>query len=101
MPNKITTQQVQHIADLANIPITDQEQANLADSFSQTLDVINELTQVDVTGVEPTHQVTGLENVLREDIVNEEIMFSQKEALANGKKIHDGYFVVERIIDES
>ena len=101
MKKQITTSQVQHIADLANIPITEKEQTSLADAFSQTLEVISELKSVDVTGVEPTHQVTGLENILREDIVNPEVMFSQKEALANGKKTHDGYFVVERIIDEA
>lgn len=101
MKNKITPQQVQHIADLANIPITEEEKVSLTEAFSQTLDVIDELRQVDVTGVEPTHQVTGLENILREDDVNDEVMFSQKEALKNGHNTHDGYFVVERIIDES
>ena len=65
--NKITTTQVKHIAKLANIPITPEEEKSLRDAFEETLGVISELQSVDVTGVEPTHQVTGFENVLRED----------------------------------
>ncbi len=100
MSNKITTAQIKHIADLASIPISEKEENSLRDAFEETLDVISELQSVDVTGVEPTHQVTGFENVLREDIVNEENMFSQADALKNSKHTYDGYFVVPRIIDE-
>ena len=101
MKNKITTSQVQHIADLANIPIKDDEKENLAEAFDDTLSVIDNLKKVDVSGIEPTHQVTGLENVLREDVILNEVMFTQEESLKNGHNTHDGYFVVERIIDES
>ena len=98
--NQITTDQVKHIAKLASIPITEEEEKSLRDDFRETLEVISELQAVDVEGVEPTHQVTGFENVLREDVVNEENMLSQADALKNAKKTHDGYFVVPRIINE-
>lgn len=101
MSNKITSDQVKHIAGLANIPVTDQESGALAEAFEDTLAVVGQLQSVSVEGVEPTHQVTGFENVLREDVVEEDRMFSQEEALANAKNTHDGFFVVERIIDES
>ena len=100
MSNKITTTQIKHIANLASIPITKNEEISLRDAFEETLDTIAELQSVDVEGVEPTNQVTGFENVLREDIINEENMFSQVDALKNAKKTHEGYFVVPRIIDE-
>ena len=90
---------VKHIAQLANIPISDDEEEAFAVAFTDTLKVVDELKEVDVTGVEPTHQVTGLTNVTRDDAVDEERMFTQEEALANGKNTHDGYFVVERLID--
>lgn len=98
--NQITTAQVRHIAKLASIPITEEEEKSLRDAFRETLDVISELQAVDVKGVEPTNQVTGFENVLREDVVNEKHMLSQEDALKNAKKTHEGYFVVPRIIDE-
>ncbi|NCN87275.1 MAG: Asp-tRNA(Asn)/Glu-tRNA(Gln) amidotransferase subunit GatC [Candidatus Pacebacteria bacterium] len=100
MSNKITTAQIKHIAELAFIPITEEEENSLIDAFEETLDVISELQSVDVSGVEPTSQVTGFENVLREDIINKENMFSQADALKNAKETYDGYFVVPRIIDE-
>lgn len=97
---KITKNQIKHIADLANIPITDQEQIHLQQAFEETLDTIAELQSVDVSKVEPTHQVTGLTNVLREDVVDSDNMFTQKQALANAKQSHNGYFVVPRIIEK-
>ncbi len=101
MSNKISTAQVKHIAALANIPITESEEAQLAAAFSETLATVSELMSVKVEGVEPTHQVTGLQNVWREDEVDQKSMLTQEEALANAKNTHQGYFVVERIIDES
>lgn len=98
-PN-ITKQTIQHVANLSNIPVTDQETENLRDAFEETLETIAELQSVDISGVEPTHQVTGFENVLREDTVDTDNMFTQEEALANAPQSHDGYFVVPRIIDE-
>jgi aspartyl-tRNA(Asn)/glutamyl-tRNA(Gln) amidotransferase subunit C len=89
---------VAHIAKLANIPITAAEEKKLEQSFEETLAVVSKLQAIDVSQVEPTYQVTGLENVLREDVVNEKKMFTQQEALANAVDQHDGYFVVPQII---
>jgi aspartyl-tRNA(Asn)/glutamyl-tRNA(Gln) amidotransferase subunit C len=97
---KISPQQVQHIANLANIPITDNEASSISKAFIETLEVVDQLQTINTQNTELTHQVTGLENVLREDEIEEKKMFSQAEALANAKKTHHGYFVVPRIIDK-
>ncbi len=89
---------VEHIATLSDIPISDSEAKKLSEQFNETLEVIDKLQSVDVSSVEETHQVTGLTNIWREDLVNEETMFTQKEALANAKKSEDGYFVIDRIL---
>ena len=96
----ITTTQVKHVAELANIPISEAEATELTESFSETLDVIANLQSVDTSKTALTHQVTGLENVLREDIVDEEHMLSQSEALMNTPKTYKGFVVVPRIIDQ-
>ncbi len=98
MSTKITNTQIQHIAKLANIPVSDEEAAKLADGFEKTLETIADLKAIDTTGVTPTSQVTGLENVWREDIADEKRTFTQKEALANAKATYNGYFVVPRLI---
>ncbi len=94
----VTTAQVAHIAKLANLTVAASEQEHFAHAFSETLDVVETLKQLDTTGVEPTHQVTNLENIFREDVVDETRQFTQEQALANAKRTHAGYFVVERIL---
>lgn len=98
MSTKITKKQVHHIANLANIPIDDQEAEKLAKGFEETLETITDLQSIDTNGVEPTHQVTGMENVLREDKVDDSRTFTQEEALKNAKQTHQGFFVVPRLI---
>lgn len=90
----VNNTQVKHIAQLANIPITEEESLRLADDFTETLQVVDQLKKANTSKVEITHQVTGFKNVFREDIAKEEQSFSQKEALANAHKTHKGYFVV-------
>lgn len=91
---------VSHIAKLANIPITAAEEQKLEKAFEETLAVVEELQAVDVRDVEPTYQVTGLENVTRQDIIDEKRMFTQEQALANARAQHDGYFVVPQVISQ-
>jgi aspartyl-tRNA(Asn)/glutamyl-tRNA(Gln) amidotransferase subunit C len=96
----ITKDTVSKIARLANIPTTDKEEEKLAAGFTTTMKVVDKLFQVDVDGVEPTNQVTGLENVFREDEVDAERMFTQDQALSNTKRKHNGFFVVDQVIEQ-
>ena len=95
---KFTPDDVAHIAKLANIPITSVEEQKLADGFNTTMKVVDELFQVDVKDIEPTHQVTGFENVLREDVIDVERQFSQEQALMNAKSTYNGFFMVNQVI---
>lgn len=99
MATKFTPADVSHIADLARIPVTDQEEKSLADGFTKTIGVVEELTTLDVSGVEPRHTI-GLTNIFREDVVDTKRMFTQQEALANATKADGGYFVVDQLIDQ-
>jgi aspartyl/glutamyl-tRNA(Asn/Gln) amidotransferase C subunit len=91
---------VKHIAKLANIPVTLDEEKKLADGFNSVMKVIGELNQINVKDVEPTHQVTGLTNVTREDEVDENRMLTQSQALGNAKKTYNGFFMVDQILEE-
>lgn len=91
---------IPHIAKLANLTTTEAEQKNLEAAFSETFGVIANLQSVPVSGVQPTFQVTGLENVLRADEVDQLKMFSQSQALANAKETHEGYIVVNQVIEQ-
>lgn len=66
----ITNDDVRHLAALSNLQLTDDEIGNLQVDLANILAYIDQLNELDTTGVEPTYQVTGLENVWRDDTVN-------------------------------
>ena len=69
MTTTITQDDVLHLAQLSSLQLTDDEIAALQTDLSGILEHINELAELDTSGVEPTYQVTDLENVGREDVV--------------------------------
>lgn len=88
---------VAHIAKLANLPLSDEEIKKFEKQLDETLQYIENLQEVDTNNVQPTAHVTGLENVTREDVANDSL--SQKQAMANAKKTHNGFFQVDAILD--
>ena len=103
---KLDIAQVQKVAKLANLKLTPQEEEKFASQLSNILDYIEELNSVDTSSIEPTFNVTGKENVLREDI--EKVGLSQEEALLNASNEHssrsrakkDGFFVSKGVFNE-
>ena len=67
----ITTDDVRHLAQLSNLQLADDEVENLRGDLENILGYIEQLGELDTTGVEPTYQVTGLENVWRDDEVQD------------------------------
>ena len=94
----VSPAQVQHIGKLATIPLTEVELQNLAHSFEDTLVLVDELSEPDVSQVKSTSQVTGLINIWREDVVKTDQTFSQAAALKNAAKTHAGYFMVPGVL---
>ena len=66
---KLTSQEVEKIANLARLGLSEAEKEKFAGQLSSILDYVETLQQVDTEGVEPTAQVTGLENVMRDDVI--------------------------------
>lgn len=97
---KVTAEEVMKIAKLANLTLTDEELKKFPEQFSQTIEVINQLNEIDTTGTANTAQVTGLVNVTREDGIDSDRMLSQKEALSQARRTHNGFFVVKKILDK-
>ena len=69
----ITKEQVDHIAKLARLKLTDAQEEQMAKEMGSILSYIEKLNEVDTTGVEPTAQVTGLLNVFRNDVFGEQL----------------------------
>jgi aspartyl-tRNA(Asn)/glutamyl-tRNA(Gln) amidotransferase subunit C len=62
---------IKHIAHLSRIGITEAEAEKYSKQMTSILDYMKILNEVDTEGVEMTTQVTGLKNVMREDVVQE------------------------------
>ncbi len=90
---------VSHIARLANLPLTDEEKKKFESQLESTLAYIEQLNEVDTKNIEPTSQVTGLENVLREDVPQASL--SQEIVLSNTTNKHNGFFKVKGIFDNA
>ncbi len=99
---------VPHIAKLANLPLRKEEIEKFEKQLAETLDYVAELEEIDTKNIKPTSQVTGLENITREDETFPSL--SQEEALQNAplrqgsagqaKSTYNGFFKVKAILDE-
>jgi len=67
----LTREDVLKLARLARLTITDEEAETYRTELSEILKYVEQLQTVDVTGLEPTTQVTGLTNVMRDDQVSD------------------------------
>ena len=65
----ITINDVQRLASLSSLHLSDDEAQALQGDLERIIKYIEQLGELDTTGVEPTYQVTGLENVWRDDEV--------------------------------
>lgn len=95
----VTQDEVKKIAKLANLKLPDNEAELFADQFTKTIEVVNHLNEINTDNIKATYQVSGLSNVTRADEVDEKSVLSQETALREAKKTHNGFFVVERLID--
>lgn len=69
MTTTISRDDVLHLAQLSHLQLADDQVASLQTDIANILDYINQLSELDTSNVEPTYQVTDLENVMREDVV--------------------------------
>lgn len=67
---QISHDDVQHLAQLSSLQLTDDEVGALQIDLENIVGYIQQLDELDTTGVEPTYQVTDLENVWRDDKVD-------------------------------
>ena len=88
---------IAHIAKLANIPVSHEEEKKLEQELESTLIQVGRLEEIATENIIPTFQVTGLQNVWREDEIVPSL--TQEEALKNAKKTHNGFFVVPAILE--
>lgn len=94
---KFSAADIRKLARLCRLRLTDEEVARYQNELSEILAYVEQLQDVDVTGLEPTSQVTGLTNVVREDSVIDYGVTPQ-ELLENAPAKEANQFKVKRMI---
>ena len=88
---------VAKIAHLARLEVNEQETENMVVDMTKILDFMAKLNEVDTSNVEPLIYMTNEVNILREDVVKQEI--THEEALSNAPKQDGKHFLVAKVIE--
>ncbi|MFC7393469.1 Asp-tRNA(Asn)/Glu-tRNA(Gln) amidotransferase subunit GatC [Scopulibacillus cellulosilyticus] len=98
MGQKITKEQVKHVANLARLSFTDEEVETFTSQLGDIIDFAEQLNELDTSGVEPTTHVLDISNVLREDISRE--WLTREEALKNAPDQQNGQVKVPAVLEQ-
>ena len=93
---KISIQEVEHVAHLARLKLSQEEKELFTTQLNAILEYMEKLAQVDTGGVEPTFHVVEHRNAFRDDEVKASL--PKEEILANAPEEKEGYFRVPRVI---
>ncbi|MBM4121871.1 MAG: Asp-tRNA(Asn)/Glu-tRNA(Gln) amidotransferase subunit GatC [Nitrospira sp.] len=96
---QISKQEVEHVAKLARLELTEAEKDAFSEQLSSILTYVEKLKGLNTEGVEPTATVLEQANVFREDKSRPSL--SVEKALANAPESEEHYFAVPRIIGET
>jgi aspartyl-tRNA(Asn)/glutamyl-tRNA(Gln) amidotransferase subunit C len=92
----ITLRDVEYVADLAKLELSQEEKERFQLELSNIIEYIDQLNELDTRDVRATSHTTFLQNVLREDKVMPSL--SPDQALANAPEKKDGFFKVPKVI---
>lgn len=94
----IDKETVEKVAHLARLELSETEKQDMIQDMSKILDFMAKLNELDTTGVAPLVYMTDGANVLREDVVKQQI--THQEALENAPKHDEDYFLVAKVIEK-
>ena len=97
MAERITDKTMEYVEILAKLELTEKERAQAKADMSRMLDYIDQLNELDTSGVEPMTHIFPVHNVFREDEERDE--WSREEILKNAPKQKDGFFQVPKTVE--
>jgi aspartyl-tRNA(Asn)/glutamyl-tRNA(Gln) amidotransferase subunit C len=89
---------VEHIASLARIGLTDDEIEVLREQLSRILEQFEVLQQLDTSGVEPTGHAVQLQGVMRDDVPDDSL--ESNDVLLNAPQREGEFFRVKAVLEE-
>jgi aspartyl-tRNA(Asn)/glutamyl-tRNA(Gln) amidotransferase subunit C len=96
-PMKITRAEVEHVARLARLELTDEEQQTFTGQMDAILAYVEKLNELDTAGIVPTAHAVPMENAFRDDLPAPPIGIDS--ALANAPDRVESFFRVPKVIE--
>ncbi|RJE82619.1 Asp-tRNA(Asn)/Glu-tRNA(Gln) amidotransferase subunit GatC [Paenibacillus sp. 1011MAR3C5] len=93
----ITLKDVEHVANLARLDLSDAEKAQFTEQLNAILKYAEKLNELDTEGVEPTSHVLPITNVMRDDVKKESLPI--EKVLLNAPDEEDGQFKVPAVLE--
>ncbi len=97
MSNIISDETIEYVGILAKLELSDEEKEQAKKDMGSMLDYIDQLNELDTTGIEPMSHVFPVQNVFREDIVTNGD--ESEKTLKNAPGEKDNMFMVPRTFD--
>jgi aspartyl-tRNA(Asn)/glutamyl-tRNA(Gln) amidotransferase subunit C len=92
----VSKEDVEHVATLAHIELTEQEKALFTEQFNDILEYFKKIDAIDTNGIEPTYHVLDISNVSRTDETKPSL--SPEEVLRNAPKKEKNFLKAPRIV---
>ena len=94
---QITKKEIEHVAKLARISFSEEEKEKFTNEFSGILEFVDKLNEINTDGIEPTAHVLPVQNVFREDIIEQSM--DRDKALQNAPSKEAGCFSVPKVVE--
>ena len=94
--SKISEKEVEHIANLARIELTEEEKRSFTEQFNTILEYFEIINDLNTEDVPPTSHVIDVTNAFREDQVSPSLAI--EDVLKNASKKERGFFKAPKII---
>jgi len=95
---KLNREEVEHIAELARLALSEEEKALYQEQLSAILDYFERLKELDTEAISPTASVLPLRSVMREDEAKPP--FAREDILANAPAGEEGCFEVPAVLEQ-
>ncbi|MEM8863275.1 MAG: Asp-tRNA(Asn)/Glu-tRNA(Gln) amidotransferase subunit GatC [Chloroflexota bacterium] len=95
---ELTRKDVEHIAKLARLELTEEELKKYGESLASILEYADKLNDLELDDVPPTAHAVAQQNVIRKDEVNSSLAVDK--ALANAAQAKDDQFAIQAVFDD-
>ena len=94
---KITEKEVEYVAKLARLYVSEEEKAKLTKNMSAIIEFADTLPKIDTDGVAPAAHAIPVQNVFREDVVKDS--YKRDDILKNAPEKEAGCFSVPKVVE--